>query len=396
MKDGRIFEYTIEHISIFKHLFEILSNVLHELEIIHIQPEKPIDNEKLESEESEKSDESDKSETSESEVETNENSKSYGKQKKKVNKKQITTVKMKKKSKSEEDSDNSDSGSDSEEKLKSETKKNVDKLKNQKPNVIDTSKKGGIKIVEINDYESIIIIIKLDAESFYKFDCKKPTFSIGMDPTNMFNILKNIDKDGHVTFYINEQNKQTLNIELQNNEKKSKSIYDFKLMELDERKISPLPPEFDINVQMKTKDFHDICKELSTYSQFMIIECTDKKIQFKCKGAVREFEHDEEGKDSCVFIRLNPNRDKSKPIIVREIYDLNDICMFNKCKNISTNVQILLRNEYIMFVRYKVASYGTMTVGFNPANEKLVNKHANYDGEKFDAFYKPPDVKYKQ
>lgn len=392
MKEGRIFEYTIEHISIFKHLFEILSNVLHELEIIHIQPEKPIDNEKLDSDESE-NEKSDSGSGSEEESESEEDEKP----KKKVNKKQITTVKMKKKAKSK-DSDNSDSGSGSgsEEESDSEIKKNSAKSDKKKTKEIDTNKKGGIKIVEINDYESIIIIIKLDAESFYKFDCKKPTFSIGMDPTNMFNILKNIDKEGHVTFYVNEQNKQTLNIELQNNEKKSRSIYDFKLMELDERKISPLPPEFDINVQMKTKDFHDICKELSTYSQFMIIECTDKKIQFKCKGAVREFEHDDEGKDSCVFIRLNPNRDKSKPVIVREIYDLNDICMFNKCKNISTNVQILLRNEYIMFVRYKVASYGTMTVGFNPANEKLVNKHANYDGEKFDAFYKPADVKYKQ
>lgn len=394
MKEGRIFEYTIEHISIFKHLFEILSNVLHELEIIHIQPEKPIDNEKLDSDESE-NEKSDSGSGSEEESESEEDEKP----KKKVNKKQITTVKMKKKAKSK-DSDNSDSGSESgsgsKEESESEIKKNNPKSDKKKTKEIDTNKKGGIKIVEINDYESIIIIIKLDAESFYKFDCKKPTFSIGMDPTNMFNILKNIDKEGHVTFYVNEQNKQTLNIELQNNEKKSRSIYDFKLMELDERKISPLPPEFDINVQMKTKDFHDICKELSTYSQFMIIECTDKKIQFKCKGAVREFEHDDEGKDSCVFIRLNPNRDKSKPVIVREIYDLNDICMFNKCKNISTNVQILLRNEYIMFVRYKVASYGTMTVGFNPANEKLVNKHANYDGEKFDAFYKPADVKYKQ
>jgi hypothetical protein len=167
-------------------------------------------------------------------------------------------------------------------------------------------------------------------------------------------------------------------------------------MELDERKISPLPPEFDINIQMKTKDFHDICKELSTHSQFMIIECTEKKIEFKCKGAKREFEHDPDGKDDCVFIRLNPNRNKSKPVIVREIYDLNDICMFNKCKNLSTNIQILLRNEYIMFIRYKVASYGTMTVGFNPANEKLVNKHANYDDAKFDPFYKQSEVKYKQ
>jgi len=383
MKDGRIFEYTIEHISIFKHLFEILSNVLHELEIIHIQPDKPIDNEKQDTESENESEEDEKP--------------------KKIVKNKKTISKSKKDGSKKDGSDfESGSGSESDRDLEhedsSESKFEVDKnitVSNKKSLKDTDSKKGGIKIVEVNDYESIIIIIKLDAENFFKFDCKKPTFSIGLDPTNMFNILKNIDKEGQVTFYVNDQNKQTLNIELQNNEKKSRSIYDFKLMELDERKISPVPPEFDINIQMKTKDFHDICKELSSYSQFMIIECTDKKIEFKCKGAKREFEHDPDGKDNCVFIRLNPNRNKSKSVIVREIYDLNDICMFNKCKNLSTNIQILLRNEYIMFIRYKVASYGTMTVGFNPANEKLVNKHANYDDAKFDPFYKQSEIKYK-
>ncbi len=379
MKDGRIFEYTIEHISIFKHLFEILSNVLHELEIIHIQPDEPVDNEKQDSPSENES---------ESEEEEDE------KPKKKLTKK-VEKVDKKQSSKKKDDSE-SESGSEEEDDFEVPESKELIKKSEKSVEKTGENKKGGIKIVEVNDYESIIIIIKLDAENFYKFDCKKPTFSIGLDPTNMFNILKNIDKEGQVTFYVNEANKQTLNIELQNNEKKSRSIYDFKLMELDERKISPLPPEFDINIQMKTKDFHDICKELSSYSQFMIIECTEKKIEFKCKGAKREFEHDPNGGDNCVFIRLNPNRNKNKPVIVREIYDLNDICMFNKCKNLSTNIQILLRNEYIMFVRYKVASYGTMTVGFNPANEKLVNKHANYDDAKFDPFYKQSEIKYKQ
>jgi proliferating cell nuclear antigen PCNA len=381
MKDGRIFEYTIEHISIFKHLFEILSNVLHELEIIHIQPDEPIDNEKQDS-----------PSENESEAESEDE-----KPKKKLTKKVDKVVDKKHAAKKKDDSDVSESDNDEDGDFEvPESKSLIKKSSEKSVERTGDNKKGGIKIVEVNDYESIIIIIKLDAENFYKFDCKKPTFSIGLDPTNMFNILKNIDKEGQVTFYVNEANKQTLNIELQNNEKKSRSIYDFKLMELDERKISPLPPEFDINIQMKTKDFHDICKELSTHSQFMIIECTEKKIEFKCKGAKREFEHDPDGKDDCVFIRLNPNRNKSKPVIVREIYDLNDICMFNKCKNLSTNIQILLRNEYIMFIRYKVASYGTMTVGFNPANEKLVNKHANYDDAKFDPFYKQSEVKYKQ
>lgn len=382
MKEGRIFEYTIDNVSLFKHLFEILANVLHELEIIHIQPSEPIDNENQSDSESESGSCTD----SESGSGSGSGSESDSEEEKKPVKK---IVQMKKKTTKKSESEKS-SESESNESSSDEETSDKKTVKHG-----ETNKKGGIKIVEINDYESIIIIIKLDADSFYKFDCKKPTFSIGLDPSNMFSILKNIDKEGQVTFYVNDQNKQTLNIELQNSEKKSRSIYNFKLMELDERKISPLPPEFDINIQMKTKDFHDICKELASYSQFVIIECTDKKIQFKCKDVIKEFEHDDEGKDSCVFIKLNPNRDKSKPVIVREIYDLNDICMFNKCKNISQNVQILLRNEYIMFVRYKVASYGTMTVGFNPAHEKLVNKHANYDNEKFDAFYKPADIKYK-
>ena len=50
-------------------------------------------------------------------------------------------------------------------------------------------------------------------------------------------------------------------------------------MDLDERKITPLPPEFDIIVEMKTEDFHNMCKNLLTYGQFVIIECTDKKIE---------------------------------------------------------------------------------------------------------------------
>ena len=343
MKEGRIFEYTVQHISVFKNLFEVLSGVLHEVEMIHIKPEKPIDAEK---------DDSD----------------------------------------NESNNDNdckNDSDSDSE----NESDKSI--VKTEK-----NDDKGGIKIVEINDFESIVIILKLDAINFFKFDCKKPSYSIGLDPTTMFNILKNIDKGGQMTVYVNDNSKQTLNIELQDDRKKCKSAYDFKLMDLDERKISPVPPEFDIIVEMKTEDFHNMCKELSTFGQFMIVECTEKKIEFRCKGnsgnVKKEFEHDPDGDDGTVNIKLNPKRKKNEPIIIREIYDLNDICMFQKCKSISTNMQLLLKNENLMFIRYFIASYGKMTVGFNPANEKLVDKHANYDGNKFDPFYKTTEAKYKK
>jgi proliferating cell nuclear antigen PCNA len=412
MKEGRIFEYTMEHIPVFRSLFEILSGVLHELVMIHIKPPKPID--------AEKQDDSDK-EKSESDSESNSDSDNDAKLKssEKLAKKNTKVIqKSNKKSVKDSDSEsNYDSNSDSESDSDSDSKSNKKIIKKQntdsdKSDKSDKSQKdekedndkmqGGIKIVEVNDFESIIIIIRLYANNFFKFDSKKPKYSIGLDPTTMFNVLKNIDKNGQMTVYVNEATKQTINIELQNNEKKSKESYDFKLMDLDERKITPLPPEFDIIVEMKTEDFHNMCKNLLTYGQFVIIECTDKKIEFKCKGssgnlgtARKEFEHDPNGEDGTVNIKVHPKKNKNEPIIIREIYDLNDICLFQKCKTLSTNIQILLKNEYIMFIRYEIASYGVMNVGFNPANENLVNKHANYDNNKFDPFYKTTEVKYK-
>ena len=380
MKEGRIFEYTVQHISVFKNLFEVLSGVLHEVKIVHIKPEKPIDAEKDDSSDDEN--ESASGSESGSDIESDNNSKK-------------SDVKS---SKSDSETESA-SDTEAETDISKTTEKKSSSNSDNKIQKANGEKKGGIKIVEINDSESIVIILKLDAVNFFKFDCKRPTYSIGLDPSIMYNILKNIERDDQMTVYVNEANKQYFNIELQNGKKKSKSSYEFKLMDLDERKISPVPPEFDIIVEMKTVDFHNVCKELSTFSQFMIVECTDKKIEFKCKGNIcnskKEFEHDPDGDDGTVNIKLNPNRKKNEPIIIREIYDLNDICMFQKCKSSSTNMQLLLKNENLMFIRYFIASYGTMTVGFNPANEKLVDRHANYDGNKFDPFYKTTEVKYK-
>ena len=67
----------------------------------------------------------------------------------------------------------------------------------KKPIQWDNSKKdqGGIKILEINDFKSIIVHVRLHAEQFYKFDCKYDSYTIGLEPQTMFNFIKNIDKD---------------------------------------------------------------------------------------------------------------------------------------------------------------------------------------------------------
>ena len=373
MKDDRIFEYKIEHDNInnFKNLFEVLGQVLHELRLTHIKPLKDEDNENNSDSELDSNDETDTEDKTESGSETNDETESEDETPK--NKKNIKNTKPVK-----------------------TTKKSSKKEIPKKPSQWDNNKKdqGGIKILEINDYKTIIVHVRLFAKNFYKFQCKYDSYTIGLEPQTMYNFIKNIDKEGVMSVYVTEPKKQIMNIELNNQENKNKSTYEFKLMDLNQTKHQIAPPQFDVMVEMETDEFHNMCKEMHTHGKNVGIVCTEKKIQFICKGnsgvIKKEFEN-----GGCVVISLKSDGKKTtEPIIISEVFDLQNITAFNKCRSLCTYIQLLLKNKYPMFIRYEVATLGVMQVGFVPANDDTINKNMNYN-ENNDQFYTEPVIKMK-
>lgn len=367
MKEDRIFEYKIEHDNInnFKNLFEVLGQVLHELRLTHIKPLKDEEN-NSDTESDESSNEDTEDESQDSDKDSNESEESE-EEKPKKNTKPIKT-----------------------------TKKSSKKEIVKKPNQWDNNKKdqGGIKIIEINDYKTIIVHVRLFAKNFYKFQCKYDSYTIGLEPQTMYNFIKNIDKEGVMSVYVTEPKKQIMNIELNNQENKNKSTYEFKLMDLNQTKHQIASPQFDVMVEMETDEFHNMCKEMHTHGKNVGIVCTEKKIQFICKGnsgvIKKEFEN-----GGCVVISLKSDGKKTtEPIIISEVFDLQNITAFNKCRSLCTIIQLLLKNKYPMFIRYEVATLGIMQVGFVPANDDNINKNMNYN-ENNDQFYTEPVIKMK-
>ena len=211
----------------------------------------------------------------------------------------------------------------------------------------------------------------------------------------MFNFIKNIDKEGLMTVYINENSKQLINIELNNIEKKNKATYEFKLMDLDENKKKIPGPQFDVIIEMKTDDFHNMCKEMATHGKYMAITCTEKKLEFKCKGnsgvIKKEFEN---GGSVTITLKNDGTVKKNESKIISEIYDLHNITMFTKCRTLCSNIQLLLQNKRPLFIRYEVATLGVMQIGFVPVNEDSLSRNINYD-QKMDQFYPESNVAMK-
>ena len=152
---------------------------------------------------------------------------------------------------------------------------------------------------------------------------------------------------------------------------------------------------FDIIIdEMKTDEFHNMCKEMAD-GRYLRVTCTEKKIEFRCKSSSGEKKREYENGGSVTISFTGKDEKNTGPKIISEYFDLHNIIMFNKCRTLCSTIQIFLKNKYPMFIRYKVATLGTMQVGFTPVQEDKINKNMNYT-DKNDQFYNKPQIKMKE
>ena len=102
---------------------------------------------------------------------------------------------------------------------------------------------------------------------------------------------------------------------------------------------------------MKTDDFHIMCKEMSTHGKYMAITCTEKKLEFKCKGnsgvIKKEFEN---GGSVTITLKNDGTVKKNESKIISEIYDLHNIT-----------------KEYLYFLVLKFTTQDHMTNFLSPS-----------------------------
>jgi len=252
----------------------------------------------------------------------------------------------------------------------------------QKKDVV--KKKGGLKIVAVDDQQTIMIYVRLNSDSFSEYFVKYKSYDISLDLRELHKFMKGVDKDYIMTMSIDKDEQQKIEFHLQNQFKLSDKFYRQKLLDTgNPGKKIPDTTEFEIAVEMKTQEFKKVCSDMSQYSENIEIICTSKEIVFKCVGDQSELtiksqntlnqSKDSQSRDndkSGVKIMLSKNVKKN--IVVQGIYSLKQLAIFGRCVNLCEDLQLFLKNTYPLFVCYQVGSLGRMLVGFIPIDEKFV------------------------
>ena len=255
-----------------------------------------------------------------------------------------------------------------------------------------------MKITALDPTKTVLIRVKLDGSSFDKFMCKKTKLQLGVNLACFYKLIKPMGKSDILSLSVDHEKKNYLQIKIDSPDEKKVSEIDFKLLDLDESKMTIPKIEFDAMITMDSQEFNRLCRELSNIADYVEIQCLVDKIIFICKGdfankrttyktaSINNGEEENENENILVDISHASAQSKNSnaPQIVQGIFELRKLVLFSKCASLCNDIEIYMKNDFPLVIKYTVATLGRIILCLTPIKEDTT-KNANYSDE--DEFY---------
>lgn len=239
----------------------------------------------------------------------------------------------------------------------------------------------GLKIVSTDTSHVVLVYLRLDASKFEYYHCPKP-MSIGVNMLNLHKLIKTINNNDTLTLFVDSEDTNHLGIKIENNEKNTKTTYKLNLLEFDDPDMTAAPADFNTVMTLPSSDFQKICRDMHNLADVMEIKSVKNKLIFGCKGDFCSQEtvlSDDESGGKGFYTRSTAPPPVSQPStigdesaseagstrnsrpdndIIQGMFNIKNLVLFTKCTNLCNTVELYLKNDFPIIVRYAVASLG--------------------------------------
>jgi proliferating cell nuclear antigen len=221
---------------------------------------------------------------------------------------------------------------------------------------------SGIKISALETSKIVLVHLKLNSSEFEFYQCDNPV-SIGINMLNFHKIIKTINSNDTLTFYMDKNDPNHLNIKIESSEKNTRTNYKLDLLDYDEPQPSINSTVFNSMITLPSSDFQKICRDMNNLSDLVEIKNINKQLIFTCKGDFCEQE--------TILCDSGNNEitDSNSVDIIQGVFKLKYLVHFTKCTNLSNTVEIYLKNDYPLIVKYAVASLGEIKLCLAPERD---------------------------
>lgn len=220
----------------------------------------------------------------------------------------------------------------------------------------------GARITAMDASHVALIHMKLDSSKCEEFYCRE-NIEIGINMLSLFKLVKTISNSDTVSFYIKEDNKCQLGIVISNSDKNSLTNFKINLLDLDIQDIKIPDVDIECIITMPSNDFQRMCRDMLNISDTIKIVSCDDHLKISCEG---DFASQEtiigETSHGLVFNK-NDNTVSGK-------FSLKYLNLFTKSTNLCNTIDMYLKNDYPLILKYNVANLGEIRFCLAPkANE---------------------------
>ena len=220
----------------------------------------------------------------------------------------------------------------------------------------------GLKIISMDGSKQAVVNLKLEANKFEKFYCKRPV-TAGLNMTSLYKIIKSVKNSDIISFNIEEQNDTKLIIQIENKEKKTHIVTVLKLLDIDEDILDIPNIAFETVKTMPSNDFQSYIRELSIITTKVRLISSDNTFTLTGEGDFAETK---------ITIGDTTNNNSSNDLkkkVSSGLFLIKYLLLFTKSTNLCTTVEIYLKSEFPLILVYNVANLGKLQYCLAPLVE---------------------------
>jgi proliferating cell nuclear antigen len=240
----------------------------------------------------------------------------------------------------------------------------------------------GIKIIDVDETHTVLTYLSLNAPAFEYFYCPVK-YILGIHMMYFFKLIKTIGNDDNLTLFLPASNPNKLGIRAENASKKTINTWMMKLFDTNIQNIELPNIKFPSTIYMPSADFQKICRNFSQLAEKLEITSTSSDLIFRCIGdfvdgeAVILSDNDADIKVEKLFNNTNTNALQQINDIVQGVFELKYLILFTKCTNLCSTIQINLKNDCPLSLKYEVSNLGEVRLILAPQKQKsdAMNKH---------------------
>ena len=208
---------------------------------------------------------------------------------------------------------------------------------------------------------TVLVHLKLEKSSFEEYNCDEKVV-VGISMLNFFKLIKTMTNNDTLTLFIEKNDENKLGIRIENGEKNSITTYKLNLMDLNEDNITIPPAAFESIITLPSTDFQKICRDMSNLSDTIEIKSVGQQLVFGCNG---NFASQEtvigQTSSGLSFVKTADSTD-----IIQGYYNLKHLVLFTKCTNLCNQIEIYMKNNFPIVIKFSVGSLGSLKLALAP------------------------------